>query len=135
MCIIDGGKEFDGLVVEAGVMHLKDLLMCEATKSLHLCLQSVEGSGQTSSIAEGINEGEEGEADGLSADTESLAPSSRRVTEDSVISDMLGTQLMQPGNAQTTHILGKADHALLCTMIILCLTLAMMDDGSVCGLI
>jgi len=103
-------------------MHLKNLLMCEATKSWHLCLQSIEGSGQTSSIAEGTNEGEEGEADGLSADTESLAPSSRRVTEDSVISDMLGTQVVQPGDAQTDHILGKADHALLCTMTILCLT-------------
>jgi len=84
-------------------MHLENLLMCEATKSLHLCLQSIEGSGQTSSIAEGTNEGEEGEADGLSADTESLAPSSRRVTEDSVISEMLGMQIMQPRNAQTTH--------------------------------
>ena len=57
-----------------------------------MCLQSVEGSGQTSSIAEGINEGDEGEGepDATSADTELLVSPSRRLTEDSAVSSMLG---------------------------------------------
>ena len=55
-------------------------------------LQSVEGSGQTSSIAEGTNEGDEneGEPDATSADTELLISPSRRVTEESAVSSMLG---------------------------------------------
>lgn len=55
-----------------------------------MCLQSAEGSGQTASIAEGINEGDEGEAETTSADTEVLMSPSRRITEDSVVSSMLG---------------------------------------------
>lgn len=60
------------------------------------CLQSTEVSGQISSVAEGINEGEEGEGDSASADAESFAPASRRATEDSVISSMLGTSVHTP---------------------------------------
>ena len=51
-------------------------------------LQSTELSGQISSVAEGINEGEEGEADAMSPDAKSPVPR-RRVTDDS-ISSMLG---------------------------------------------
>ena len=50
----------------------------------------MEGAGQPGSIAEGINEGDEGEADATSADTELLVSPSRRPTEDSVVSSMLG---------------------------------------------
>ena len=55
-----------------------------------MCLQSAEGSAQTASIAEGINEGDEGEPDATSADTELLTSPSRRVTEESAVSSMLG---------------------------------------------
>ena len=51
-------------------------------------LQSTELSGQISSVAEGINEGEEGEGDAMSPDAKSPLPS-RRATDDS-ISSMLG---------------------------------------------
>ena len=44
-------------------------------------LQSTELSGQISSVAEGINEGEEGEGDAMSPDAKSPVPS-RRVTDD-----------------------------------------------------
>ena len=44
-------------------------------------------------MAEGANEGEEGEGAGTSADTELLVPPGRRTTEDSAISSMLGEEI------------------------------------------
>ena len=55
-------------------------------------LQGSESSGNLASMAEGANEGEEGEGAGASADTELLVSPGRRTTEDSGISSMLGEE-------------------------------------------
>ena len=72
-----------------------------------MCLQSTEGSGQTASIAEGINEGDEGKAETTSADTELLMSPSRRITEDSVVSSMLGKAPLIIPNLCPTALAGQ----------------------------